>query len=46
MQVTWTDSIVTDADIAFCGPLEHNIKDMSSGSAVALAGDPFTTIDL
>ena len=29
-----------------CGPLDHNIKDMTSGSAEALTGDPFTTINL
>ena len=46
VQVSWDDSIVAEANILLCGPLVHSVKDMTSGSAIALTGDPFITNDL
>ena len=46
LQVTWDDSIVPEANILLCGPLVHSVTDMTSGSALELSGDPFTTNDL
>ena len=42
VELSWTNSI-TDADLTLCGPLEYKIKDVTSGSAIELTGDPFTT---
>ena len=46
LSLSWDDMIVTNADIAFCGPLTHRIKDMTSGSAIELTEEPFFLGDL
>ena len=46
LSLSWDDTIVTNADIPFCGPLIHRIKDMTSGTAIELTGEPFFLGDL